>query len=102
MRYSDSFAPSEFGEAEHSITAGRRVGTPKYLAFLDLPIRNDSTATMPTPTFETLLYKTEPPVATITLNRPEHLNTIVPPMPDEVEKAIGLAERDPAIKVIVL
>ena len=57
---------------------------------------------MPTPTFETLLYKTEPPVATITLNRPEHLNTIVPPMPDEIEKAIGLAERDPAIKVIVL
>ncbi len=57
---------------------------------------------MPTPTFETLLYKTEPPVATITLNRPEHLNTIVPPMPDEIEKAIGLAERDPTIKVIVL
>ena len=55
-----------------------------------------------TPTFETLLYKTDPPVATITLNRPEHLNTIVPPMPDEIETAIGLAERDPAIKVIVL
>src|SRR4029079_5180304 len=55
-----------------------------------------------TPTFETLLYKTEPPVATITLNRPDHLNTIVPPMPDEIEKAIGLAERDPAVKVIVL
>ena len=51
--------------------------------------------------FETLLYKTEPPVATITLNRPEHLNTIVPPMPDEIENAIGLAERDPNIKVIV-
>ena len=59
---------------------------------------------MPTkpPQFETLLYKTEPPVATVTLNRPEHLNTIVPPMPDEIDTAIGLAERDPAIKVIVL
>jgi enoyl-CoA hydratase len=55
-----------------------------------------------TPQFETLLYKTEPPVATITLNRPEALNTIVPPMPDEIETAIGLAERDPAVKVIVL
>ena len=55
-----------------------------------------------TPQFETLLYKTEPPVATITLNRPEQLNTIVPPMPDEIEAAIGLAERDPAVKVIVL
>jgi enoyl-CoA hydratase/carnithine racemase len=55
-----------------------------------------------TPQFETLLYKTQPPVATITLNRPEALNTIVPPMPDEIETAIGLAERDPAVKVIVL
>ena len=54
------------------------------------------------PEFETLLYKTEPPVATITLNRPDELNTIVPPMPDEIEAAIGLAERDPAVKVIVL
>ena len=55
-----------------------------------------------TPQFETLLYKTDPPVATITLNRPEHLNTIVPPMPDEIEAAIGLAEHDPTVKVIVL
>jgi enoyl-CoA hydratase len=53
-------------------------------------------------TFETLLYKTEGPVAKITLNRPEQLNTIVPPMPDEIEAAIGLAERDPSIKVIIL
>ncbi|MCW2686701.1 MAG: enoyl-CoA hydratase/carnithine racemase [Mycobacterium sp.] len=52
--------------------------------------------------FETLLYKTEGAVATVTLNRPERLNTIVPPMPDEIEVAIGLAERDPEIKVIVL
>ena len=52
--------------------------------------------------FETLLYTAEPPVGTITLNRPEHLNTIVPPMPDEIENAIGIAERDPNIKVIVL
>ncbi|RDH77218.1 enoyl-CoA hydratase [Mycolicibacterium moriokaense] len=54
------------------------------------------------PTFETLLYTTEPPVATITLNRPDALNTIVPPMPDEVEAAVTLADRDPAVKVIVL
>ena len=54
------------------------------------------------PEFETLLYKTETPVATITLNRPDELNTIVPPMPDEVEAAVALAERNPAVKVIVL
>lgn len=53
-------------------------------------------------TFDTLLYRADPPIATITLNRPDHLNTIVPPMPDEIEAAIGLAERDPRIKVIVL
>ena len=57
---------------------------------------------MPTPEFETLLYTTAEAVATITLNRPDHLNTIVPPMPDEIEAAVGLAERDPDIKVIVL
>jgi enoyl-CoA hydratase len=52
--------------------------------------------------FETLLYATDGPVATITLNRPETLNTIVPPMPDEVEAATDQAIRDPAVKVIVL
>src|SRR5215217_2211884 len=55
-----------------------------------------------TPQFDTILYKVEGPVATITLNRPEHLNTIVPPMPDEVETAVGSAIRDTAVKVIVV
>ena len=46
--------------------------------------------------FETLLYETTGPVATVTLNRPDRLNTIVPPMPEEFETAIGRAtlERD--------
>ena len=52
--------------------------------------------------YETILYSTDGPVATITLNRPERLNTIVPPMPDEVEAAVGEATRDPEAKVIVL
>lgn len=38
----------------------------------------------------------------MTLNRPEQLNTIVPPMPDELEAAVHAATRDPAVKVIVL
>jgi enoyl-CoA hydratase len=52
--------------------------------------------------FETILYGVEGAIATITLNRPDQLNTIVPPMPDEVEAAVGLAVRDPVVKVIVL
>jgi enoyl-CoA hydratase len=57
---------------------------------------------VPTTEFETLLYSATGTIATITLNRPDQLNTIVPPMPDEIEAAVGLAERDPAVKVIVL
>ncbi|HYW04848.1 MAG TPA: crotonase/enoyl-CoA hydratase family protein [Gammaproteobacteria bacterium] len=52
--------------------------------------------------YETLLYRTDPPIAFITLNRPERLNTIVPPMPDEFEAAIDEAVHDEAVKVIVL
>jgi enoyl-CoA hydratase len=52
--------------------------------------------------FQTLLYDTADAVATITLNRPERLNTIVPPMPEELEAAVHRAVADPAIKVIVL
>lgn len=53
-------------------------------------------------TFETLLYGVAEQVATITLNRPDRLNTIVPPMPDELEAAVGRAVRDRDVKVIVL
>ncbi|MEA2478957.1 MAG: enoyl-CoA hydratase [Thermoleophilaceae bacterium] len=54
------------------------------------------------PSFETILYSVAGPIATITLNRPEHLNTIVAPMPDEVEAAVGRAVHDQAVKVIVV
>ncbi len=57
---------------------------------------------MNAPKFETILYESRDRVATISLNRPEQLNTIVPPMPDEVEQAIGLAVRDDEVKVIVI
>jgi len=52
--------------------------------------------------FETLLYGVADGVATITLNRPDSLNTIVPPMPEEVEAAVERAVRDEAVKVIIL
>jgi enoyl-CoA hydratase len=52
--------------------------------------------------YETILYRVDGGVATVTLNRPDALNTIVPPMPEEVEHAVAAATRDPEVKVIVV
>ncbi len=52
--------------------------------------------------YETILYGVAGDVATITLNRPEAMNTIVPPLPDEVAAAVAEATRDAAVKVIVV
>ena len=52
--------------------------------------------------FETILYTVEGSIATVTLNRPDRLNTIVPPMPDEFEEAVRAATLDERVKVIVL
>ena len=52
--------------------------------------------------YKTLLYTVDGPVATITLNRPDRLNTIVPPMPDEFEAAVGEAAMDDSVKVVVV
>ncbi|OYD69473.1 crotonase/enoyl-CoA hydratase family protein [Rhodococcus sp. OK302] len=52
--------------------------------------------------YETLLYSVAGPVATITFNRPERLNTIVPPMPDEFQDAMTKANRDAQVKVVVV
>jgi enoyl-CoA hydratase len=52
--------------------------------------------------YETLLYDVDGAIATITLNRPQRLNTIVPPMPDEIESAVRAANGDRRVKVIVL
>ena len=50
----------------------------------------------------TLLYEVDDSVATITLNRPERLNTIVPPMPEEFEDCIREVAGDDAVKVVVV
>ncbi len=52
--------------------------------------------------FETLLYDVDAPIATLTLNRPKQLNTIVPPMPDEFEQAVKQATQDDSVKVIIV
>jgi len=52
--------------------------------------------------YETLLYNADGALATITLNRPTRLNTIVPPMPEELEAAVHAAIIDPDVRVIIL
>ncbi|MDX1621427.1 MAG: crotonase/enoyl-CoA hydratase family protein [Nitriliruptorales bacterium] len=52
--------------------------------------------------YETLLYDRDGAVATITFNRPDRLNTIVPPMPEEFRAAIGRATRDDEVKVVIV
>ena len=52
--------------------------------------------------YQTILYSTDCAVATISLNRPERLNTIVPPMPEEIAAAVDTANLYRDIKVIVL
>ncbi len=52
--------------------------------------------------FETILYDAKDRIATITLNRPEKFNTIRPPMPEEIERAVIQANADAEVRVIVL
>lgn len=52
--------------------------------------------------FEAIDYHVADAAAIITLNRPTDLNTIVPPMLDELEQAVGRATRDRAVKAIIL
>lgn len=52
--------------------------------------------------YETIKTDLVDGLLTITLNRPESLNTIVPPMPQEFEDAMTKAARDSTVKVIVV
>ncbi|MEO1290744.1 MAG: crotonase/enoyl-CoA hydratase family protein, partial [Chloroflexota bacterium] len=52
--------------------------------------------------YETIVLTVDSPIATITLNRPDALNTIVPPMPDEIENAINTCVKNDDVKVIIL
>ncbi len=62
-----------------------------------------SEASVPgTPGYETIRYDVAGSTATVTLNRPKRLNTIVPPMPEEFEDAIRRATVDETVKVIVV
>ena len=52
--------------------------------------------------YSSLIYATEGPIATITLNRPDRLNAIDDHMPGELAAAVDRAESDDGIHVIVV
>lgn len=52
--------------------------------------------------FGDILYETDGPVATITLNRPDKLNAYTARMGEELAQAIALANEDDAIRAVIL
>jgi enoyl-CoA hydratase/carnithine racemase len=53
-------------------------------------------------TLETLLYETDGPLATITLNRPEKLNAFTAQMGAELADAIQAADADDSVRAVIL
>ena len=49
-----------------------------------------------------VLYSVEAAIATITLNRPDRMNTISRPMLAQLSAALLEADRDPAVRVVIL
>src|SRR5262245_11719026 len=52
--------------------------------------------------YREILYAVEEHVATVTFNRPEHRNPISIDMLDEVQRAVGRAQQDGAVRVLVI
>ena len=52
--------------------------------------------------YEDILYDVKGPVATVTLNRPDSLNSISQRLEREMHHAFDVADRDPNVRVIIL
>jgi len=52
--------------------------------------------------YETIIYETQGPVATITLNRPDALNAISQQMTTELHRALDEADADARVRAIIL
>lgn len=57
---------------------------------------------MPNPTYETLLYEADGPVATVTLNRPDKLNAYTAVMGAELEDAFNRVDADDDVRVVIV
>lgn len=53
-------------------------------------------------TYEDILYAVDEPIATVTLNRPDSLNSISPRLEREMHHAFDEADVDPKVRVIIL
>ncbi len=53
-------------------------------------------------TYENLIYCVEDRVATITLNRPEHMNALSQKLVDEIIDSVARADRDTEVRVILI
>lgn len=51
---------------------------------------------------DTILYETRDGIATVTLNRPDSLNALLPEMTDRLADLVGQADADDAVRVILL
>jgi len=52
--------------------------------------------------YEELIYGAEDRVATITLNRPDHMNALSERLVREIIDAVGAADRDPEVRVLLI
>ena len=52
-------------------------------------------------TFETILYDVADQIATITLHRPENMNTYNNQMCEEINQALDLADNDPKVRAVI-
>ena len=52
-------------------------------------------------TFETILYDVTDQIATITLHRPDNMNTYNNQMCEEINQALDLADNDPKVRAVI-
>jgi enoyl-CoA hydratase/carnithine racemase len=57
---------------------------------------------MNTPAFETLLYAVDDGIATITLNRPDKLNSFTAQMRDDLIRAFDASDADDAVRAVIV
>lgn len=63
---------------------------------------DDRSVTAPAPDYTTIDWQVDDRILTLTLNRPEHLNSFTPTMAEELENAFRRAQDDDSVAAIVV